>query len=669
MPALVTAALLCGCSEQAPPEMLVVLTFDDAVKSHLEYVAPLLKEKEFGATFFITAEWMEDTANFLDWEEVAAIHGMGFEIGNHAWEHNAFYTPREIGRLEKSLQRVDSALASYGVPKPVSFAYTGNHYAPGTVEKIRELGYRFARRGMQPEQPYGKILPGPLFDPGLNNRLVIPTTADAYPRWTLEYFKSVIERAEPGKAIILQFHGVPDKAHPWVHTDPELFRQCMDYLEKCGARVIALKDLEQYLEIGEVEDPALHYTHGVPGAYNPCPQEADVWVLAGQSNMQGAGRTPDTLRDPGIWMMNLDDKWSLAETPLHRIYEARAPAHFLAWYELYGDKEKGREHAWKLFQENKAKSITDPIGGVGPGIYFARHLHEQTGRPVGLIPCALGGSKIDQWDPAGLRQGDSTLYGAMIGRIRQNNPEHLRGLLWYQGESEAMLGETDTYEDKLLNFIDQFREDAGIADLPVIMVQIGRMNIENADMGRKWEAIREIQRRVPEKRENVYITTAIDLEYDDVVHLSTESNRILGRRLANLALSHVGGFPGYGKQIEVESMELVRDPETKSHCLKINYSGVSGALKAAGNPGTFQLRFGDESRLFDVVSRVSLDPAFPHSVFLHLSRIPEEPAQLYCGPGIHPTMNITDSLDMPLPAFGPLRIDFELLEKQGLVFQ
>ena len=201
------------------------------------------------------------------------------------------------------------------------------------------------------------------------------------------------------------------------------------------------------------------------------------------------------------------------------------------------------------------------------------------------------------------------------------------------------------------------------------MVQIGRMNIENADMGRKWEAIREIQRRVPEKRENVYITTAIDLEYDDVVHLSTESNRILGRRLANLALSHVGGFPGYGKQIEVESMELVRDAETKSHCLKINYSGVSGALKAAGNPGTFQLRFGDESRLFDVVSRVSLDPAFPHSVFLHLSRIPEAPPQFYCGPGIHPTMNITDSLDMPLPAFGPLRIDFELLEKQGLVFQ
>ena len=87
---------------------------------------------------------------------------------------------------------------------------------------------------------------------------------------------------------------------------------------------------------------ALKYTAGAPGLYNPCPEEADVWILAGQSNMQGAGRTPDTLVNPHIWMMNMDDHWSVAHSPIHRIFESRAPAYALAFHELTA----GREPPW-----------------------------------------------------------------------------------------------------------------------------------------------------------------------------------------------------------------------------------------------------------------------------------------------------------------------------------
>ena len=38
-----------GAPAQAIPDKLVVLTFDDAVKSHRTFVAPLLKELGFGA--------------------------------------------------------------------------------------------------------------------------------------------------------------------------------------------------------------------------------------------------------------------------------------------------------------------------------------------------------------------------------------------------------------------------------------------------------------------------------------------------------------------------------------------------------------------------------------------------------------------------------------------
>ncbi len=252
---------ILSCSTDPKKEKLVVLTFDDAVKSHRSFVAPLLKEKGFGATFFISHAWMSDTINFMNWDEVAEIHQMGFEIGNHSWTHIPLHTEEAILGMEENLGKLDSALLANGITKPVSFGYPGNHYSPGTVEKLRDLGYRFARRGMQPEIPYGEIAHGPLFDPEINNRLVIATSADAYPEWTLEYFKTIIARAEEGKAIILQFHGVPDIAHPWVHTDQEKFKLFMDYLEGTDCKVIALKDLDKYFDITEVNDPALNYTY------------------------------------------------------------------------------------------------------------------------------------------------------------------------------------------------------------------------------------------------------------------------------------------------------------------------------------------------------------------------------------------------------------------------
>ena len=666
---ITAASLLISCSTNSYDEKIVVLTFDDAVRSHLEVVAPLLLEKGFGATFFVTNAWMEDTSNFMQWDEVASLHKMGFEIGNHSWNHEPMHTKEAIAAMERNLTRVDSALLAHGVPRPVSFGYPGNHYAPGTVEKVRELGYRFARRGMQPEIPYGQIAHGPLFDPAVNHRLVIPTTADAYPEWTLDHFKTIIDRAEEGKAVILQFHGVPDIAHPWVHTDPELFPQFMDYLEEQGIRVIALRDLDKYFDIQDVDDPALQYTNGVPGQYNPCPVEADGWVLAGQSNMQGAGRTPDTLSHQQIWMMNMDDKWRVARTPLHRIFESNAPAYQIAHYQLSGDPEKSMEKTRQFFREQAEKSRRNPVGGVGPGLYFARHVFAATGRPIGLIPCALGGSTIDQWDPAGKIRGDSSLYGAMLNRIRSAGKENIKGLVWYQGESEALLGQPETYETKLLNLIDSFRKDLDRPDLPVLIVQIGRLIHRDPVMAMHWEAIRDIQLKVIDKRPNLYLTSGIDLELDDCAHISSQGNQRLGARLGELALTHIYELPGHADQVEPQSIELKKDPASGSPYLLLHYKGVTGNLKAPGSPSAFEIRFGNDIRISHVISKIEMDPDDPAGLRLYLSAIPEETASLVCGPGINPYMNITDSADMPIPAFGPLEIDFASLKNNKLMLK
>src|SRR5689334_24928619 len=88
------------------PDKLVVLTFDDAVKSHRTFVAPLLKELGFRATFFVTHRWMSDAENFMTWKEIAELHQMGFEIGNHTWTHSDFSSPRNAARLEGELYMV-----------------------------------------------------------------------------------------------------------------------------------------------------------------------------------------------------------------------------------------------------------------------------------------------------------------------------------------------------------------------------------------------------------------------------------------------------------------------------------------------------------------------------------------------------------------------------------
>src|SRR4051812_20763021 len=81
------------------PDRVVVLTLDDAVKSHRTFAGPLLKELGHGATFYITHSFMPDGEHFMNWNDVAELHRMGFEIGNHSWTHADFSSPRNASRL------------------------------------------------------------------------------------------------------------------------------------------------------------------------------------------------------------------------------------------------------------------------------------------------------------------------------------------------------------------------------------------------------------------------------------------------------------------------------------------------------------------------------------------------------------------------------------------
>jgi peptidoglycan/xylan/chitin deacetylase (PgdA/CDA1 family) len=230
------------------PDKLVVLTFDDASKSHFTVARPLLLEHGFGATFFVTEGWdfATNKKDYMTWDEIAQLHRDGFEVGNHTLGHVSV-TAKTLRDLPAQLRSIDARCKEHGIPKPVSFAYPGNAITKDALPVLREHGIKFARRGGSPEHPY-KDGRGFAYEPGLDHPLLVPTAGDARPTWTLDDLKTAVAQARHGKVAVLQFHGVPDTAHDWVSTRKEQFEAFAKYLagEKCT--VIALRDLAKYVD-------------------------------------------------------------------------------------------------------------------------------------------------------------------------------------------------------------------------------------------------------------------------------------------------------------------------------------------------------------------------------------------------------------------------------------
>lgn len=241
---------------EAIPDRLVVLTFDDAVKSHVTVARPLLKQYGFGATFFISEgfHFPTDKTHYMTWKEIRELNDDGFEIGNHTRDHMGL-EGRNVERLPDQLSAIDRRCVEAGIPRPVSFAWPGNALAAEALRGLGQHGILFARRGGAPEYPYEKGR-GFAYEPGIDHPLLIPSAGDARPFWTLDDFKAAVAQARGGRIAVLQFHGVPEGEHPWVNTPRERFEEYMKYLYDGGFKVIALRDLARYVDPKRLpEDP------------------------------------------------------------------------------------------------------------------------------------------------------------------------------------------------------------------------------------------------------------------------------------------------------------------------------------------------------------------------------------------------------------------------------
>jgi peptidoglycan/xylan/chitin deacetylase (PgdA/CDA1 family) len=230
------------------PDKLVVLTFDDAARSHFTVARPILKKYKFGATFFITEgfDFPTNRKDYMAWDEIAQLHKDGFEIGNHTRDHQGV-TEKTLADLPAQLRGIDLQCQKHGIPRSTSFAYPGNAFTAGALAVLKDNGITFARRGGAPEYPY-KEGRGVAYEPGLDHALLIPSAGDARPDWTLDDFKAAVAQARNGKIAVLQFHGVPDTAHAWVNSTKEQFESYMRYLADNKFTVIAVRDLAKFVD-------------------------------------------------------------------------------------------------------------------------------------------------------------------------------------------------------------------------------------------------------------------------------------------------------------------------------------------------------------------------------------------------------------------------------------
>jgi sialate O-acetylesterase len=365
----------------------------------------------------------------------------------------------------------------------------------------------------------------------------------------------------------------------------------------------------------------------------------DLWILAGQSNMQGRGRM-DGAEPPSplVRTYGMNEKWELAREPLHWLSESIDPVHYRS--------------ANKQQRLDAQRGVRPPVSrGAGLGLPFAKALSSATQVPIGVVPCAHGGTSIQQWDPALKDRGGKSLYGSMFRRF-QAVGGRVRGVLWYQGEAQTR-GDMEAvrgYDQKMKAFIQAVRRDVRDPDLPFYMVQLARTVKDRPPEA--WTRIRQMQRLLSRQMTGVVAVSSIDLDLDDRIHVGTPGLKRLGQRLAKVAEHELFGNAQLTQGPRLESVTLAGD---RRSALRVRFTDVNGRLRPDCHIAGFSLR-DDAGREIADFFEVMVDPEDTSSVLCLLGEPVPPDANLYYGYGLNPYCNLTDAEDMAVLAFGPIPI-------------
>ena len=205
----------------------------------------------------------------------------------------------------------------------------------------------------------------------------------------------------------------------------------------------------------------------------PVDNTVDVFVLSGQSNMEGS-----TYFDNGKqWLQKACDALELDSTPMFEGYDNI----LTSFYGYYPYESPVKLHAGNkenpmdgLFQPTKV-GMGNRDDFMGPEIGLAEALKDKATeeRPIYFIKCAFSGSGFSSnnpnWviDPSDRRyNAEQNLYENKLKVFTENNlrlieesgkQPVIRGFLWHQGENDCTEELIRTYPERFHRFLQVLR--------------------------------------------------------------------------------------------------------------------------------------------------------------------------------------------------------------------
>ena len=109
-----------------------------------------------------------------------------------------------------------------------------------------------------------------------------------------------------------------------------------------------------------------------------------------------------------------------------------------------------------------------PFSGICLAESFADIYSLDKNVEVGIIPCADGGTCLDQWCVGGLLFDHACYLAELASRTST-----IAGVLWHQGEGDCTAERYPLYEKKLKVIFDAFRKKLNLYDVPFLVGGLG----------------------------------------------------------------------------------------------------------------------------------------------------------------------------------------------------
>lgn len=382
----------------------------------------------------------------------------------------------------------------------------------------------------------------------------------------------------------------------------------------------------------------------------------DVWVASGQSNMEFEMRKAATA----------DEDLPHAANARIRLLMVKRRASEYA-------QDDADTDGWSASTPETARDFS------AVAWYFAREIEAREHVPVGVIDATWGGTVAEAWTRLAALAEDAALaplfvsWGKMteresdalltdkeeqqqieeakaLGKPEPKFPWHpqltswgpgqlyngmiapltalpIRGVIWYQGESNSPLARAPLYKRVFSTLIEDWRRQWGVGDFPFLYVQISNFKSTPAE---DWATLREQQLQTLELR-NTAMAVTIDIGNPDDVHPTDKVD--VGLRLARAARAL-----SYGETIEY-SGPIYRQATQEESAIRAWFDHAQGLKAKSGVVTGFEIagidgKFLPATATVEGATVLATNPSVAEPVFVRYGWANSPECNLFNGEGL-----------------------------------